>query len=112
MLKPEYYPPSIGYEKARWWSTTSSNVNGTDLRRARPNSWREVGIEPAGHIIGIDEKTGEVHDISGTDVLDWWGQMTAKFNQLPPERVRHISVWVGAGLKMKSSSALGNCVSS
>lgn len=36
-----------------------------------------------------------MHDISGTDILDWWGQMTPKFDQLPPEMVRHISVPVG-----------------
>lgn len=63
--------------------------------RQLAGSLNRAGGDPVIYIIGIDEKTGAVHDISGTDVLAWWGQMTPKFDQLPPEMVRHISVPVG-----------------
>lgn len=63
--------------------------------RQLAGSLNRAGGDPVIYIIGIDEKTGKVHDISGTDVLDWWGQMTPKFDQFPPEMVRHISVPVG-----------------
>jgi hypothetical protein len=53
--------------------------------------------DPIIYIIGVEEKTGEVHDVSDTDVLDWWAQIVAKFDQAPPEMVRHISVQVGEG---------------
>ncbi|WP_459384538.1 hypothetical protein [Arthrobacter humicola] len=65
--------------------------------RQLAGSLNRAGGDPVIYIIGIDEKTGAVHDISGTDVLEWWGQMTPKFDQLPPEMVRHISVPVGEG---------------
>lgn len=64
--------------------------------RQLAGSLNRAGGDPVVYIIGIDEKTGEVHDVSDTDVLDWWGQMTPRFDQIPPEMVRHISVPVGS----------------
>jgi hypothetical protein len=63
--------------------------------RQLAGSLNRAGGDPVVYIIGIDEKTGAVHDISGTDVLDWWGQIIPKFDQLPPEMVRHLFVPVG-----------------
>jgi hypothetical protein len=63
--------------------------------RQLAGSLNRAGGDPVVYIIGIDEKTGDVHDVSGTDVVDWWGQITPKFDQIPPEMVRHISVPVG-----------------
>lgn len=63
--------------------------------RQLAGSLNRAGGDPVIYIIGIDEKTGEVFDVSGTDVLDWWAQMTPQFDQLPPEMVRHVSVSVG-----------------
>ncbi|MDQ0825358.1 hypothetical protein QFZ60_001531 [Arthrobacter sp. B2I5] len=65
--------------------------------RQLAGSLNRAGGDPVVYIIGIDEKTGDVHDISGIDVLDWWGQITPKFDQMPPEMIRHISVPVGEG---------------
>jgi hypothetical protein len=65
--------------------------------RQLAGSLNRAGGDPVIYIIGIDEKTGAVHDISKTDVLEWWAQMTPKFDQLPPEMVRHMSVPVGEG---------------
>jgi hypothetical protein len=42
--------------------------------RQLAGSLNRAGGDPVVYIIGIDEKTGDVHDISGTDVLDWSGQ--------------------------------------
>ncbi|MDQ0634400.1 hypothetical protein QFZ40_002309 [Arthrobacter pascens] len=67
--------------------------------RQLAGSLNRAGGDPVIYIIGIHEKSRDVHDVSGTDVLDWWGQMTPKFDQLPPEMVRHISVPVGDGGK-------------
>lgn len=58
-------------------------------------SLNRAGGNPVIYIIGIDEKTAEVFDISGTEVADWWGQITPKFDQMPPEMIRHILVPVG-----------------
>lgn len=58
-------------------------------------SLNRAGGDPVIYIIGIDEKTGEVFDVLGTEVSDWWGQITPKFDQTPPEMVRHIPVPVG-----------------
>jgi hypothetical protein len=63
--------------------------------RQLAGSLNRAGGDPVIYIIGIDEDTGEVHDVSGTEVADWWNQITPKFDQLPPEMVRHISVPVG-----------------
>jgi hypothetical protein len=58
-------------------------------------SLNRAGGDPVIYIIGIDEKTGEVFDVLSTEVSDWWGQITPKFDQTPPEIVRHVSVPVG-----------------
>jgi hypothetical protein len=65
--------------------------------RQLAGSLNRAGGDPVVYIIGIDEKTGDVHDVSDTDVLDWWGQITPRFDQAAPEMVRHISVPVGNG---------------
>lgn len=52
---------------------------------------------PLIYIIGLDEKTGTVHPNGGTDVASWWSQMSARFDQLPPEMVRHLNIPVGLG---------------
>lgn len=89
----------IESELPSWWKMTSSSASGIwpqeSKARQLAGSLNRAGGDPVVYIIGIDEKTGDVHDISGTDVLDWWGQMTPKFDQLPPEIVRHISVPAG-----------------
>lgn len=58
-------------------------------------SLNRAGGDPVIYIIGIDEKTAEISDVIGTEVSDWWGQITPKFDQAPPEMVRHMSVPVG-----------------
>ncbi|MCI9870574.1 hypothetical protein [Arthrobacter humicola] len=63
--------------------------------RQLAGSLNRAGGDPVVYIIGIDEKSGEVFDVSGTDVLDWWEQIKPKFDQTPPEMVRHIPVPVG-----------------
>lgn len=63
--------------------------------RQLAGSLNRAGGDPVIYIIGIDEETTEVHDISGTDVADWWNQITPKFDQMPPEMIRHITVPVG-----------------
>ena len=40
------------------------------------------------YIVGIDEKTGKVHDVSDTDVLDWWNQIVPQPDHMPPELVQ------------------------
>lgn len=63
--------------------------------RQLAGSLNRAGGGPVICIIGIDEETAGVHDISGTDVADWWNQITPKFDQMPPEMIRHILVPVG-----------------
>lgn len=63
--------------------------------RQLAGSLNRAGGDPVIYIIGIDEETAEVHDISGTDIADWWNQITPKFDQMPPEMIRHILVPVG-----------------
>ncbi|MET3934986.1 hypothetical protein [Arthrobacter sp. OAP107] len=63
--------------------------------RQLAGSLNRAGGDPVVYIIGIDENTAQIHDVSGTDIHDWWSQITPKFDQIPPEMVRHISVPVG-----------------
>ncbi|BCW84095.1 hypothetical protein NicSoilE8_17680 [Arthrobacter sp. NicSoilE8] len=63
--------------------------------RQLAGSLNRAGGDPVIYIIGIDEKTAEVFDVSSTDVLDWWGQITPRFDHTPPEMIRHIAVPVG-----------------
>jgi hypothetical protein len=42
-----------------------------------------------------DEKTGDIHNVSDTDILDWWSQIVPQFDHTPPELVRHLNVQVG-----------------
>jgi hypothetical protein len=63
--------------------------------RQLAGSLNRAGGDPVIYIIGIDEKTGEVHDVSGIDILDWWSQIVPQFDHTPPELVRHLNVQVG-----------------
>lgn len=63
--------------------------------RQLAGSLNRAGGDPVVYIIGIDEKTGAVHDVSGTDILDWWNQIVPQFDHTPPELVRHLNVQVG-----------------
>lgn len=65
--------------------------------RQLAGSLNRAGGDPVMYIIGIDDTTGDVHDISDTDILDWWNQIVAKFEHTPPEMIRHIDVQVGEG---------------
>ncbi|MHA7289576.1 hypothetical protein ACX80V_08020 [Arthrobacter sp. MDT3-24] len=60
-------------------------------------SLNRAGGDPVIYIIGIDEDSGEIFEVVGTEVADWWGQITPKFDQTPPEMVRHMPVPVGDG---------------
>ncbi|BCW40336.1 hypothetical protein StoSoilB3_18710 [Arthrobacter sp. StoSoilB3] len=60
--------------------------------RQLAGSLNRAGGDPVIYIIGIDETTGKVHDVSGTDPLNWWTQITPKFDQTPPEMIRHMTV--------------------
>lgn len=65
--------------------------------RQLAGSLNRAGGDAVVYIIGIDDKTGGVHDVSDTDVLDWWNQIVGKFDHTPPEMIRHIDVQVGDG---------------
>lgn len=65
--------------------------------RQLAGSLNRAGGDPVIYIIGIDEATGEIFDVSATEVADWWGQIMPKFDQTPPEMVRHMPVPVGDG---------------
>ena len=65
--------------------------------RQLAGSLNRAGGDPVIYIIGIDEKSKEVFDVSDTDVLNWWRQIAPKFDQAPPEMIRHIPVVVGEG---------------
>jgi hypothetical protein len=98
-LKPESSPLLIESVPVSKWRMISSSASGIGRKRIRPQlagSLNRAGGDPVIYIIGIDEKTGDIQDVSDTDVLTWWGQITPKFDQTPPEMVRHISVPVGA----------------
>lgn len=49
------------------------------------------------YIIGADEKTGAIHPHNGTDVANWWAQMSSRFDEVSPELLRHINVPLGSG---------------
>jgi hypothetical protein len=60
-------------------------------------SLNRAGGEPVIYIIGIDEDSGEIFDVTGTEVSDWWNQITPKFDQRPPEMIRHMTVPIEDG---------------
>lgn len=62
--------------------------------RQLAGSLNRAAGDPVIYIVGIDEKTGLVTDVSGTDVLNWWNQIIPKFDQTPPEITRHMDVVV------------------
>lgn len=66
-----------------------------DKARQLAGSLNRANGDPVIYIVGVDDRTGDVHPLSNTDVLDWWSQMETRFDQLPPEMVRQISVPVG-----------------
>jgi hypothetical protein len=73
--------------KREWPSESKARQLAASLNRAAG--------DPVIYIIGIDEKTGVVLDVSDTDVLDWWNQILPRFDQTPPEMTRHMNVAVG-----------------
>lgn len=70
-----------GPQKARQLAGAANRARGNDLI----------------YIIGLDEKTGLVHSTAGKDVASWWSQMSARFDQMGPDMVRHINVPTGNG---------------
>lgn len=48
------------------------------------------------YVIGVDEKTGDVHPVGDVDVATWWPQMEARFDEVAPELLRHLAVPVSA----------------
>lgn len=65
--------------------------------RQLAGSLNRAGGDPVVYIVGIDEKTGLIHDVSETDILDWWSQIVPQFDHTPPELVRHLNIQVGEG---------------
>lgn len=49
------------------------------------------------YVVGVDDKTGATHPTGGQDVAAWWAQMSARFDQTPPEMIHHLNVAVGPG---------------
>ncbi|WP_341942335.1 ATP-binding protein [Microbacterium sp. LWH10-1.2] len=46
------------------------------------------------YVIGVDDKTGIVHPLDGTDPATWWAQFEARFDEVAPELVRHVALAV------------------
>lgn len=69
---------------------------GENKARQLAGSLNRASGDPVVYIIGIDE-SGQVHDVSGTEVLDWWSQIVPAFDQTPPEMSRHMDVAIGPG---------------
>lgn len=65
--------------------------------RQLAGSLNRAGGDPVIYIIGIDERTAKVSEVSDVDIADWWSQMSSRFDQTAPEMVRHIPVAVGDG---------------
>lgn len=63
--------------------------------RQLAGSLNRAGGDPVIYIIGIDEGTGAIFDVPATEVSDWWTQITSKFDQTPPEMIRHMPVHIG-----------------
>jgi hypothetical protein len=49
------------------------------------------------YIVGIDERTGEVVARDDTDPADWGAQMASRFDQVGPDLLRHINVYLDDG---------------
>ncbi len=49
------------------------------------------------YVIGIDERTGDVVPSDGADPATWGSQMASRFDQVPPELLRHINVYLEDG---------------
>ncbi len=75
-LKREWPDP---LKKARQLAGAVNKANGDDVV----------------YIIGVDEKTGEIHSPVNTDVANWWPSMSARFDQVPPDLAHHINVVLG-----------------
>lgn len=75
-LKREW--PSM--EKARQLAGVANRARGQDVV----------------YVIGMDE-SGRVHPTGDTDPAKWWAEMAARFDQVPPDLVRHLVVYVGPG---------------
>ncbi|SDW89712.1 hypothetical protein SAMN04487912_105280 [Arthrobacter sp. cf158] len=64
--------------------------------RQLAGSLNRAGGDPVIYIIGIDEDSGQIFDVSGTDVLDWWNQIGPQFDQTGPELIRHMPVVINS----------------
>ncbi len=49
------------------------------------------------YVIGVDERSGDVVPALGVDPADWWAQMEARFGQVAPELLMHLTVYLGDG---------------
>jgi hypothetical protein len=52
--------------------------------------------EPLIYVIGIDEKTGEIHPVAD-DPAEWWARMQSEFDDAAPELVTHVTTFVSEG---------------
>ncbi|MCU1576595.1 MAG: hypothetical protein JWP70_1299 [Leifsonia sp.] len=77
-LKRNWPEPST---KARQLAGAANKSNGDELI----------------YIIGVDEKTGEVHAHHDTDPATWWAQMSSRFDEVGPDLIHHINVPLGSG---------------
>ena len=48
------------------------------------------------YVIGVDDRTGEIHPLGNTDPATWWAQFEARFDEVAPELMRHITVSISA----------------
>ncbi len=46
------------------------------------------------YIIGIDERSGDIHPTGEVDPAKWWAEMERAFDQTSPELVRHLNVHI------------------
>lgn len=53
--------------------------------------------QPLIYVIGVDEKTGSLHNPSGIDPANWWSMMQSKFESLSPELEHNLAVSLGDG---------------
>jgi hypothetical protein len=79
------------------WIEVKRDWPGTEKARQLAGAANRARGNPMVYVVGLDEKTGKIHRTGETDVAVWWAQMASRFDQLPPELVRHLNVPVGSG---------------
>jgi len=53
---------------------------------------------PLIYVIGVDDRTGRIQTApSRIDVASWWAGIEARFDQIAPEMLRHLTVYAGPG---------------